>query len=78
MRDDFDITLERKLESNAGGAGRGIGVRRIELITGAERRRRWSEEDKARIVVESFAPAPSVGGGAPQRAFSAAVVRLAP
>lgn len=30
--------------------------RRIEVITGAGRRRRWSEEEKARIVVESFAP----------------------
>src|SRR5215212_4046222 len=31
--------------------------RRIEVITGAGRRRRWSEEDKARIVAESLAPA---------------------
>jgi transposase len=29
--------------------------RRIEVITGAETRRRWSEETKARIVAESFA-----------------------
>lgn len=32
-------------------------VRRIEVITGGDgRRRRWSEEEKARIVAESFAP----------------------
>lgn len=29
--------------------------RRIEVITGADTRRRWSEETKARIVAESFA-----------------------
>jgi len=32
------------------------GFRRIELLTGPERRRRWSAEDKARIVEESLAP----------------------
>ena len=30
--------------------------RRIEVITGIERRRRWSEQDKARIVAESLEP----------------------
>lgn len=76
MRDDFDITLERKLESNAGSAGRGMGVRRIELITGTARRRHWSEEDKARIVVESFAPGANVSevarrnGLSPQQLFA--------
>ena len=39
MSDDFDITLERKLESKADGRGGGVtDVRRIELITGAGRR----------------------------------------
>jgi len=56
MSDPFDITLERKLESNGDGAAAGVSeVRRIELITGAGRRRRWSKADKARIVVESLA-----------------------
>ena len=32
------------------------GYRRIEMLTGPGRRRRWSLEDKARVVVESFAP----------------------
>src|ERR1700722_12270960 len=55
MSDDFDITLERKLGSKAAGTGGGVSeVRRIELITGIGRRRRWSREDKAHIVVESL------------------------
>jgi transposase len=29
---------------------------RVEVITGVERRRRWSDEDKRAIVAESFAP----------------------
>jgi transposase len=33
-----------------------VGFRRLELLTGPERRRRWSAEDKARIVQESLAP----------------------
>jgi transposase len=56
MSDDFDITLEHKLGSKAAGPGSGVSeVRRIELITGIGRRRRWSREDKSRIVVESLA-----------------------
>jgi transposase-like protein len=31
------------------------GYRRVELITGQRRRRRWTAEEKARIVAESFA-----------------------
>jgi transposase len=33
------------------------GFRRFEVITGIGRRRRWTEEDKARIVAESLDPA---------------------
>jgi transposase len=29
---------------------------RVEVISGIERRRRWSEEQKRAIVAESFAP----------------------
>ena len=29
---------------------------RVEVITGVERRRRWSDEEKRAIVAESFAP----------------------
>lgn len=77
MSDDFDITLERKLESKADGRGGGVtDVRRIELITGAGRRRRWSSEDKARIVEESLASGVSVSevarrhGLSPQQLFA--------
>lgn len=31
-------------------------VRRVEVLAGPERRRRWSWEEKARIVAESLAP----------------------
>jgi transposase len=33
---------------------------RVEVITGRERRRRWSEEEKQAIVAESVAPGASV------------------
>jgi transposase len=32
------------------------GFRRIELLTGPDRRRRWSVEEKAQIVAETLAP----------------------
>jgi transposase len=74
MSDDFDITHERKLESRAAG---GVSeVRRIELITGIGRRRRWSSEDKARIVGESLADGVCVSevarrhGLSPQQLFA--------
>lgn len=77
MSDDFDITLERKLESKADRLdGSVTNVRRIELITGAGRRRRWSSEAKARIVVESLADGVSASevarrhGLSPQQLFA--------
>lgn len=55
MSDRFDNKLKLKLESNADrGAGHVSAVRRIELITGATRRRRWSSDEKARVVLESL------------------------
>ena len=33
------------------------GFRRLEVITGVGRRRRWTDEEKARIVAESLDPA---------------------
>jgi len=39
---------------------KGAPARRVEIFTGAGRRRRWSAEDKARIVAESLAPGASV------------------
>ena len=38
------------------GAIKDEPFRRIEVITGVERQRRWSEQDKARIVAESLKP----------------------
>src|SRR3954471_19832505 len=35
----------------------GDSFRRLEVITGVGRRRRWTDEDKARIVAESLDPA---------------------
>jgi transposase len=77
MSDRFDITLERKLESKADEADvGGSAVRRIELITGTGRRRRWSDDDKARIVVESLQPGANVSevarrnGLSPQQLFA--------
>jgi transposase len=32
------------------------GFRRVEVLTGPARRRRWSTEDKARIIAETLAP----------------------
>ena len=51
-------------------------VRRIELITGTGRRRRWSSDDKARIVVESLEAGANVSevarrhGLSPQQLFA--------
>src|SRR5438270_6052982 len=36
------------------------GFRRVEVITGVGRRRRWTDEEKAWIVAESLDPATSV------------------
>ena len=77
MSDHFDNKLKRKLESNTGETGNSVSnVRRIELITGTGRRRRWSRDDKARIVVESLQPGANVSevarrnGLSPQQLFA--------
>jgi len=73
MRDRFEHTLERKPADNADGAV--TTVRRIELITGTGRRRQWSADDKARIVVDSLKPGANVSevarrhGLSPQQLF---------
>ena len=36
------------------------GYRRIELITGTTRRRRWSDDERARILAESFEPGANI------------------
>jgi transposase len=35
---------------------KGVGYRRIEVLTGPGRRRQWSDETKARIVAETLEP----------------------
>lgn len=76
MRDRFDHTLERKLESKADEADEaGVAVRRLELITGTGRRRQWSTDEKARILVESLKPGANISevarrnGLSPQQLF---------
>jgi transposase len=46
------------------------GYRRIEVITGQRRRRQWSDEEKARIVSESFAPGANVSAVARRHGVS--------
>ena len=77
MSNHFDNKLKRKLASDTGETGPGISnVRRIELITGAGQRRRWSSDDKARIVEESLKPGATVSdvarrnGLSPQQLFA--------
>src|SRR3712207_5648086 len=35
---------------------KGAGYRRIEVLTGPGRRRKWSDDDKARVVAETLEP----------------------
>ena len=61
MSDRFDHTFDRKLETKADEAGEpSTPARRMELITGTARRRDWSDDDKARIIVESLAPGANI------------------
>ena len=76
MNDRFDHRLERKLESKADEADdAGVPLRRLELITGTGRRRRWSSDEKARILVESLSPGANISevarrnGLSPQQLF---------
>ena len=76
MSDRFDHTLERKLESKADKVDDvGVPMRRLELITGTGRRRRWSTDEKARILVESLRPGANISevarrnGLSPQQLF---------
>ena len=78
MSDRFDHTLEHTLKTKPdGGGGDDVvtPVRRIELITGAGRRRQWSEDDRVRIIIESLRPGANVSevarrnGLSPQQLF---------
>jgi transposase len=41
---------------DVGDDAKGGGFRRIEVLTGPGRRRKWSDDDKARIVAETLEP----------------------
>jgi transposase len=49
--------------------GYGVG-RRVEVINGVERRRRWSREEKERITAESFVPGANVSDVARRHGMS--------
>ena len=77
MSDRFDHTLEHTLKTKPDEPAPDVvtPVRRIELITGASRRRQWSEDDRLRIIVESLMPGANVSevarrnGLSPQQLF---------
>jgi transposase len=46
-------------------------VRRLEVFTGAGRRRRWSREQKAQVIAESYAGAESVSAVARRHGLTA-------
>jgi transposase len=52
-RHRFDHSVDRNDDTKEVSAP--ARLRRIEMITGAERRRKWSAEEKAEIVAESLA-----------------------
>src|SRR5260221_13554633 len=47
---------------------------RVEILGGLERRRRWSQDDKARIVEETLAPGTKVTEGARRNGVAASLV----
>ena len=76
MSDRFDHTLERKLDTKPDGSDdEPHRVRRIELITGPDRRRQWSTAERSRILLESLEPGANVSevarrnGLSPQQLF---------
>jgi len=74
MSHRFEHKFERTLESQSADSDV-TTVRRLELITGTGRRRQWSADDKARIVIESLKPGANVSevarrhGLSPQQLF---------
>jgi transposase len=55
-----DTKLDDSLEDSHQAGHQATDYRRIELITGEARRRRWTADEKARILAESFQPGASV------------------
>jgi transposase len=76
MSDRFDHRLKHTLERKADPGNAATGsFQRIELITGTGRRRQWSSDDKARILLESLQPGANISevarrnGLSPQQLF---------
>jgi hypothetical protein len=63
-------TLDHTLEPKASS------VRRLEVLTGTRRRRRFSDDDKTRIIEETWRRRRGVGCGASTRSQSTAVVHV--
>jgi transposase len=64
MRDETIEVGAQHVEMEMGGR------RRVEVIRGVERRRRWSNDEKARITSESFRPGASVSDVARRHGMS--------
>ena len=52
------------------------GYRRIELISGTTRRRRWSDEERARILSESFEPGANISAVARRNGVSCGLLHF--
>ena len=63
-RDRFDHSVDHKVESKP------ARLQRIEVITGVERRRKWSQDEKLAVVVESLAEGAVVSEVARQHGIS--------
>jgi len=63
-RDRFDHSVDHKVESKP------ARLQRIEVITGVERRRKWSPDEKLAVVAESFADGAVVSEVARRRGIS--------
>jgi transposase len=55
-----DVELDDCPDDSHQASHQAKGYRRIELITGDTRRRRWTVEEKAEVLAESFRPGASV------------------
>jgi transposase len=76
MSDRFDQRHEHKLEAKPETSDdAGVTIRRIEVLTGAGRRRHWSTEERTRILMESLVPGANIStvarrhGMSPQQLF---------
>jgi transposase len=50
------MELRADIMVDVNDGAKGGGYRRVEVLTGPGRRRRWSDDDKARIVAETLEP----------------------